>query len=337
MDNITELVDLVKEQDFCKMSTESTVNINMEFSELESSYSMEEIDNISLKKVPDKEDHYQHSFSINKSSYKYIVDPNETILQKLRSETKTIIQVSKKKKSVVIIGSIPKQILHAKHKIDKLIENSKLQFTHFISIPTNSDEIKNNFITFKRDVKQNYSTEYTGFYERMFQKPEKLHLTISMLHLLDEKDEVKAIAALNTCKENIIDPIIKQNGPINLELKGLRCMEKDPSKARILYINVHEESGLFQKMSNSINDYFIEQGISRRVHDDVTLHMTVINILYLQRKTIKKTKNNFDATDFLKKYKNISFGKINLSTLHISMLTAKSADGYFKAMTKIYI
>lgn len=51
---------------------------------------------------------------------------------------------------------------------------------------------------------QSCKTESTELDERMFQRPEKLHLTISMLHLLDEKDEERAIASLNNCKENII-------------------------------------------------------------------------------------------------------------------------------------
>lgn len=58
----------------------------------------------------------------------------------------------------------------------------------------------------------------------------------------------------------ICSPILKQSGPIIIELRGLKCMEKDPSKARVLYINVHEKTGFFKKMADSINDHFVEQG-----------------------------------------------------------------------------
>ena len=107
----------------------------------------------------------------------------------------------------MIIGSVQKRIIHAKRKIDKLIENSKnkLKFTHFISIPTNTGDIRENFIKFKEDVLKTCDLETTGFNENMFQKPEKLHLTICMLHLLEELDQQKAIEALNTCKEEIIE------------------------------------------------------------------------------------------------------------------------------------
>lgn len=107
----------------------------------------------------------------------------------------------------MIIGTVQKRIIHAKRRIDKLIENSKnkLKFTHFISIPTNTNDIRRNFLTFKTDVIENCDNESTGFHEGMFQRPEKLHLTISMLHLLDDTDQQKAIEALNNCKKEIIE------------------------------------------------------------------------------------------------------------------------------------
>lgn len=84
-------------------------------------------------------------------------------------------------------------------------KSKKLKFTHFISIPTNSECIKENFLTFKKNLLENCDLESSGFSENMFQKPEKLHLTICMLHLLNECDEQKAIEALNSCKKDIIE------------------------------------------------------------------------------------------------------------------------------------
>lgn len=94
----------------------------------------------------------------------------------------------------------------ARRRIDILIETSrsKLEFTHFISIPGNSDEIKGNFKKFKDEVLSNYSTGVRGLKEDIFQKPEKLHLTLIMLVLLDEEDRKKAAETLETCKEQIV-------------------------------------------------------------------------------------------------------------------------------------
>lgn len=73
MDNITELANLVEvQQESCKQFSESIADLSMEFSESESSSSLEEIDlSIPLEKVPYKEDHYQHSFNISKYVLKF--------------------------------------------------------------------------------------------------------------------------------------------------------------------------------------------------------------------------------------------------------------------------
>lgn len=94
----------------------------------------------------------------------------------------------------------------ARHRIDLLIETSrsKIEFTHFLSIPTNTDEIKENFKKFKEDVLKNFSKGVRGIQEEIFQKAEKLHLTIIMLVLLDEEDRKKASEVLESCKKYVI-------------------------------------------------------------------------------------------------------------------------------------
>lgn len=94
----------------------------------------------------------------------------------------------------------------ARDRIDLLIETSrsKLEFTHFISIPTNTDEVKDNFKKFKENVIKNFGKGVRGITEEIFQKPERLHLTLIMLVLLDEEDRTKAIEALESCKRYII-------------------------------------------------------------------------------------------------------------------------------------
>lgn len=95
----------------------------------------------------------------------------------------------------------------ARTRIDLLIETSrsKLEFTHFISIPGNTDEIKENFKKFKENVLKTSGFGVRGINEDIFQKSEKLHLTIIMLVLLDEEDRKKAVEALETCKREIVE------------------------------------------------------------------------------------------------------------------------------------
>ena len=87
-----------------------------------------------------------------------------------------------------------------------LIETSrsKLDFTHFISIPVNVEEVQKNFEKFKEDILNAHSSGVRGIKEEIFQLPQKLHLTVCILILLDEEDRKKAVSILEGCKRDIV-------------------------------------------------------------------------------------------------------------------------------------
>ncbi|KAJ8681230.1 hypothetical protein QAD02_017017 [Eretmocerus hayati] len=338
MDDVCQLAELAEEQAVEQGNSNneiesSQVSLDLEDDDIE----IEHHNDIKLEKVPYTDNLFQHKFEFNRNFYKSIVGFKGIILERLRNETKTVIRVSKKKRHVVITGSVQKRIYHARRKIDQLIENSKKKskYTHFISIPANTYEIRQNFMKFRESIMSVGEVERTGFCEGMFQKPEKLHLTICMLHLVEETDQEKAIECLCHCKTKIIDPIIQKKGPIVIEFKGLKTMESDPTKARVLYMQVHEESGFLQRISDAISDHFIQQGLSRNDHDGVKLHLTVANSFYMTRKKIENVKKHFDASTMLRDHEETHLGKIELSTFHLSNLFAKSRDGYFESVSRI--
>lgn len=94
----------------------------------------------------------------------------------------------------------------ARHRIDILIETSrsKIEFTHFVSIPGNSDQVKENFKKFKEGILREHGKGVRAIKEEIFQKPERLHLTVIMLVLLDEEDRKKSVEALEACKKYIV-------------------------------------------------------------------------------------------------------------------------------------
>ena len=55
-------------------------------------------------------------------------------------------------------------------------------------------------------------------------------------------------------------PVIRENGPITIELRGVECMNDDPSEVVVLYIKVHEEKGCLQKICNEIAKKFLDAG-----------------------------------------------------------------------------
>lgn len=85
------------------------------------------------------------------------------------------------------------------------MSRKKLSYTHFLSIPLNTDEIIKNFNSFKSDIIQKFGGDVTGIDEIIFQKPNKLHLTIGMLTLLDEEERKQAVQTFMDCKQHIIE------------------------------------------------------------------------------------------------------------------------------------
>lgn len=71
---------------------------------------------------------------------------------------------------------------------------SKQQFTHFLSIAFNSEEVRSNFLKFQHLIMND--PEIRGIDESLFQVPKKLHLTISTLALLDNEDRASASKVL---------------------------------------------------------------------------------------------------------------------------------------------
>ena len=88
---------------------------------------------------------------------------------------------------IVIKGFSKKNVLSAKNRLEMIAIScrSKQQFTHFISVPFTSSSVKENFEKFKNAVLND--NEIYGIDESLFQKPEKLHLTIAMVALLDNE------------------------------------------------------------------------------------------------------------------------------------------------------
>lgn len=73
--------------------------------------------------------------------------------KRIENDTKAIISIPRQAQhgDVLITGSTKRSIILARRNIDVIVASSRqrLEYTHFISIPMISDEIKKNFITFK--------------------------------------------------------------------------------------------------------------------------------------------------------------------------------------------
>lgn len=107
----------------------------------------------------------------------------------------------------VITGARRMNIISARNRINLIMESSrrKLSLTHFISIPMLSESIKSSFADFKHDVLTNTGKNRKNICEEVFTSPEKLHLTVCIMTLLNDKERNEARGILRFCKEDVIE------------------------------------------------------------------------------------------------------------------------------------
>ncbi|XP_024883318.1 activating signal cointegrator 1 complex subunit 1 isoform X4 [Temnothorax curvispinosus] len=286
---------------------------------------------------------FKHTFYVPKIFYSHIIGTKGVTRRKLENETKTTIDIPKKGKdgNIVITGRDRKAIISARHRIDLLIEASKkkIHYTHFLSIPLNKKEIIDKYISFKNGVLKNYDTynlhtkSTYNIDESLFQTPAKLHLTIGMLKLFDDNDKQHAIDALKECKEYIIEPILEETGPINVQLQGVACMNDDPTDVKVLFAQVTHNEKL-QELVDKVAQYFIDIGLMEKEYEKIKLHATLMNTSF-KNDYPARFKERYDASEILKVYKDTLFGETILNQIDISELHTATKDDYYKSIGSI--
>ena len=263
--------------------------------------------------------------------------------KRIEAETKSQILIPKigeTSTSVILKGTTKKSLISAKNRIDLIIISgrAKQQFTHFLSVSFTTNEMKDNFTRFKKELLND--PDIFGLDESLFQKAEKLHLTVVMLVLLDNEDRAIASDLLQDCKEFIIDPIL-QNKPLKVKLSGLNYMNDDPSAVDVLYGTIVSDE--LQEICNGIAEYFASQGFIQQKTDNVKLHVTLINSRFgdsddaiekddeKSRDHIRNQRKTFDASKILKKYIDFHFGSMQVKEIHLSQRYSKASNGYYEA------
>nr|XP_012234026.1 PREDICTED: uncharacterized protein LOC105678895 [Linepithema humile] len=270
----------------------------------------------------------QHSFYVPKIFHSYIIGAKGLVLKKLENETNTTIEVPRKGKdgNIVITARDRKAIISARHRINLLVETSrkKIRYTHFLSIPLNKKEIIDKFNSFKDDVLEKYGKTAYNIDESLFQDPSKLHLTIGMLKLLDINEKTQAIDALKICKEEIINPILKETDSINIQLQGVACMNDDPTEVKILYAQIAHNEKL-QELVDKVANYFLHIGLKENEYEKVKLHATLMNTSF-KNDYQARFKDKYNASEILKVHKDTFFGETILNQIDISELNTATKD-----------
>ncbi|XP_014610142.1 PREDICTED: uncharacterized protein LOC106790018 isoform X5 [Polistes canadensis] len=158
---------------------------------------------------------------------------------------------------------------------------------------------------------------------------------------IDEGEIKQAVQTLMDCKQHVIEPFIEKHGLFTIEIKGVDCMNDDPSAVKILYGIVFTENDALQELSNRIVDYFAEKKLMPKRTKDVKLHATFMNISYRRNNKnftiVRDMYKLFDGTQIINEYKDTLFGKTVLKEIHLSRLIRSTPNhmNYYEAEGKI--
>lgn len=283
---------------------------------------------------------FKSSFHIPQIFLGQIIGGKGITRKRIEAETKTILKFPKQgvKEDTIVIGPTRKSIVDARRKIDITIlaAREKQQFTHFLSIPFNNQEIKNSFSKFKNSVLTTGTTYEID--ESLFQNSDKLHLTIATLTLVDNEDRVFAAQCLQECIEETRKLLSDHCKPIQMTLCGLEYMNDDPRSVDVLYGKVNCEP--LQKIADYIVDYFAKKGLSKKKYDSVKLHVTLLNSLFRNENqndgtqtsnSFNQNRKSFDIRNILLDHKDIHFGKQTLNEIHLSQRYSTGSNKFYEA------
>ncbi|CAH1183700.1 unnamed protein product [Phaedon cochleariae] len=263
---------------------------------------------------------FMSSFYVPSSLISHIIGAKGSKLHGLQRATNTLIKVPKanEKGVVKITGDTERKVASARTQISMIVmqRKEKLPITHFISIPIVSDGIKHKLKEFQDDI---LSDPPTGVTRSLFQNPEKLHLTICTLILVDEEELKAAKQVLTSCYEEVIANLFQKGTAHRIHLKGIEIMNDDPSSVQVLYGNVlieeAEQHDKLQVIADKISEYYYKSGLAKKQYEKVKLHVTLMNTSFQGT----EEKQTFDATGILQKYKNYSFGSVDFKDIHLSV------------------
>ncbi|KAF2884275.1 hypothetical protein ILUMI_21896 [Ignelater luminosus] len=274
-------------------------------------------------------------------------------LKKLESETNTEVSMPKNGNDgyIIVTGDNEIDVVNARETIQSVASEirEKQIAAQFISIPVHSEEVQRNFEQFKSEILSGDPIQ--GVDGTIFQSSLKLHLTVVVFALMDNLEKSEAITTLNDCKTEFISPLLAETGPLKIKVSGIDCMNDNLEKVNVLYANakVDHESGedILQKLVNGISDYFYERGLVRQYQDNVKLHVTLINTKYrkssAETSPVKKRskwqmkKQTFDARSIMEKYKDYYFGESVFDSVHLSYISSKGEDGFYKPLSIIKV
>ncbi|XP_013401285.1 activating signal cointegrator 1 complex subunit 1 [Lingula anatina] len=307
--------------------------------------------------VEQTEKGYRSKMDVPSAYFKFIIGKKGETKRKLEYETKTQIRIPRQGQEgdIVIHGQDRKGVVSARTRIEVMVDSARqrLPFTHFLSLPVNGQKIKDAFLDFKADVLRECDGD-RGIVPAVFQNPDKLHLTLGIMALMNGTEIAKATDLLQQCREDLVNPILKGE-PLDAIIQGLGYMNDEPGKVNVLYANVMLQDGSdrLQVLADRIKDRFVSAGLLKKdSYERVKLHVTLMNAKFIgdahkeiasksqdvrqqEQLQFSGEREYFDATNVLRMFRDYKFGEHLIDSLHISQRGFYDKDGYYAAAAKV--
>ncbi|KAK7078130.1 activating signal cointegrator 1 complex subunit [Halocaridina rubra] len=290
---------------------------------------------------------FQTSFPVANTYFSYIIGSKGATKKRIENDTFTQIRIPAKGQTgdIVIIGRDIKTVRQARIKIEMLVEQArkKMPPTHFLSMPTNHPDVQERFLKFKEEVLEKCG-DCRGVGEDIFPKPEKLHLTLCVMVLADERERHQAVDVLKLCPESVLRKQLAGQ-PLKVELKGLEYMNDDPEEVDVLYgqVTALNWSHSLQSIADSLVDEFIKAGIAKQQRERVKLHVTLMNTSFRNRQEgveeerTGRERESFSAQRILEEFGDYYFGIMEIEEVHLSLRHTNANSGYYSASAKIRV
>lgn len=191
--------------------------------------------------IKEEDRYFYGSISVPPVLIRFIIGRKGKTIKSIQKDTETIVIIPKPKSNerVTVKGNSHASVERALEKIVSLITHGRnfVALTHFFSIETNNKELRSNFALFKAKVLQvGPGDRADGISDNLFQKPHKLHLTLSTLVLCDRAEVDIVVERFNKFQS---ENAIFFERPLCLHLRGVGYWGNDAARARVVFGKVN--------------------------------------------------------------------------------------------------
>ncbi len=205
--------------------------------------------------------------------------------------------------------------------------------THFIALPLSSPALHERAREIQRTIVtgSKHGDEHQFQLQRCCERspPEKLHITLFVIALLDEIQLNSAVNLLHSDKVSELLRKIYPEAPPQLMFRGL-----DSFGSRVVFASVEEvaqQSGCLQQLEQSLRSEFLATGLLgtsdrgkqrkvQRMH--WTPHVTIMKKAPNQQKTVLK--------GCWEDYRDLNLGSHSVSTLQLCSMDGEGVCGYYR-------